>query len=101
MWKEINEDMPFSLSTFLLQDVKCDHDNKIGYARIECINGKCIKNCQIVDIAAKLKGLKCKHNKPFLLSYYQFERVEANYYNKYGTLKTHEQLVETERIPST
>ena len=94
--KEVSNELPYSLSKFLVQDFKCVVNNTIHYSHIDCINGKCRNNCQIVDIAGKL-GLRRKHNQNALLSYYVFERIETSYYDKNGLLKSYKRTARVDK----
>ena len=80
----INEhEFPSSLSKFLGQNFKCDHDKETNYLELKCISGRCKNNCEILDVMDYCKPF-LGINRQKATSYFVFERVKTFYYNKKG-----------------
>ena len=74
------KDLPLSLSEYLTTFFECGKDRDLNFPKLECIQGSCENNCNVIDESKKpYDWSKC-------VSSYQFEQKLESFHNKKGDL---------------
>ena len=84
--KNAEKELPYSLTEYLSKGIKCFKDATLDFVPIECIQGKCGKGCEPLNVQEDLVN-EDEATKKKVVSYYLFERVNTEYFDTNGQKK--------------
>ena len=83
------------MTEYLSKGIKCFKDATLDFVPIECIQGKCGKGCEPLNVQEDLVN-EDEATKKKVVSYYLFERVNTEYFDTNGQKKIYKRTTQVD-----